>query len=370
MRPTNSALLACSLIASTLLISCGEEQPLPPPASRPVKTMLVGGVSAVDTRQFPGTVDAIQKAELAFRVDGKLKEILVKEGELVKQGQVLARLDPTDYQIVLNDRKATFATAEANYERAKKLVEKGAISRVDHDKIRADYFTAKASLDAAEQNLEYTTLKATFPGYIAKRYVENYEEVSKKQAIFMLQDLSELEISIDVPESLMIQLRKSTDAVNKGRTARKMFAVFDQIKDMEFPLTLKEVSTTADVNTSTFKVTLKMKHPNNYNILPGMTATVFAEVFADERGGEVTVNLPISAVVSDPEKNPRVWVVDQDTMTVSPRPVKADMLSSSGISVSGLDAGELVVTAGAAFLSDGMKVTLLQTGEQPAEQPE
>ena len=368
MKTGYRVVLACTVLP-LLMTACREEAPLPPPESRPVKTMVIGGVTSGDYRQFPGVVDAMQKAELSFRVEGKLKEILVKEGDMVEKGQLLARLDPTDYQIKLNDRKASYETAKANYERAKKLVEKGAISRVDHDKIRAEYATAKANLEAAEQDLKYTSLKATFPGYIAKRHVENFEEVRRKQAIFTLQDISELEIRVDVPENLMIQLRRQVEPGKTSEPRRKMYAVFDQIKDVEFPLELKEISTTADVNTRTFEATLKMKSPENYNVLPGMTATVFAELFTSEMGKTVTVDLPVTAVVADADKAATVWVVDEDTMTVSSKPVKPGMLSSNSISVSGLEVGERVVTAGAAFMREGMKVTLLQTGEQPDQRP-
>jgi RND family efflux transporter MFP subunit len=327
--------------------------------------MLVGGDIAGDFRQFPGVVDAIQRADLSFRIQGKIIEILVREGDMVDKDQLLARLDPTDYQIVLNDRKASYATATANYDRAKKLVAKDAISKVEHDKIRAAYHTAKANLDAAEQDMKYTSLKATFPGYIARRHVENFEEVRRKQTVFTLQDISELEIKVDVPETIMIQLRRAIEPGKVTQPKREMYAVFNQIKDVKFPLTTKEVSTTADPNTRTFQATLKMEHPESHNILPGMTTTVFAEVLPTERGDTVSVLLPVSAVVVDIGKDPIVWILDEDTMTVSAKPVTVGDMSTDSITVFGIDAGQRVVTAGAAFMREGMKVTLLQTGEQP-----
>ena len=352
-----------------LLTACTEEAPLPPPESRPVKTMLVGGDIAGDFRQFPGVVDAIQRADLSFRVQGKIIEILVREGDMVDKGQLLAKLDPTDYQIVLNDHKASFNTAQANYERAKTLLEKGAISKVDHDKIRAEFFTAEANLKAAEQDMKYTSLTATFPGYIARRHVENFEEVRRKQTVFTLQDVSELEIKVDVPETIMIQLRRAIEPGKVTRPKREMYAVFNQIKDVKFPLTTKEVSTTADPNTRTFQATLKMEHPKNYNVLPGMTATVFAEVLPTEGDDAVSVLLPVSAVVVETGKDPIVWILDEDTMTVSAKPVTVGDMSTDSITVFGIDAGQRVITAGAAFMREGMKVTLLQTGEQPGNQP-
>ena len=368
MKTLYRAVLASTLLP-ILLTACSEEAPLPPPESRPVKTLLIGGVSAGDFRQFPGVVDAIQKADLSFRVQGKINEILVREGDTVTQGQVLARLDPTDYRIILNDRKASYATAEANYERAKQLVAKDAISQVDHDKIRAEYHTARANLEAAEQDIKYTTLHATFPGYIARRHVENFEEVRRKQTVFTLQDISQLEIKINVPETIMIQLRKAMEPGKTREPRREMYAVFDQIKDIRFPLQLKEFSTKADPNTRTFEATLKMDHPDDYNVLPGMTTTVFAEVFASESGTKMSVQLPLSAVLSDASSKPIVWIVDDETMTVSSKPVTAGAMTTDSISVTGLELGERVVTAGAAFMREGMKVTLLQTGEQPGDQP-
>lgn len=361
-------ILACTLLP-IVLTACNEEAPLPPPESRPVKTMLIGGAAAGDFRRFPGVVDAIQKADLSFRVQGKVNEILVKEGDMVEKDQLLAKLDPTDYQIVLNDRKASFATAKANFDRAKQLVEKQAISKVEHDKIRAEYFTAKANLEAAEQDMEYTSLRATFPGYVAKRHIENFEEVRKKQKVFTLQDLTQLEIKVDVPETLMISLRRAIEPGRVDQPERELYAVFDQIKDTKFPLTLKEFSTTADVNTRTFEATFKMDHPENYNVLPGMTATVFAEILVSESSEDVSVLLPVSAVVSDTYKNPVIWVVDEKTMTVSSKPVKVGEMTKDSINVTGVDLGDRVVTAGAAFMREGKKVTLLQTGEQPDDQP-
>jgi RND family efflux transporter MFP subunit len=346
-------------ITASLLLSACEEPPKPVvAASRPVKTVVVGGSGTGDTRSFPAVVDAIQKADISFRVSGKIQKILVKEGDRVKKGQLLAELDPTDFKITLKDRQASYDTAKANYERAKKLVDKGAISKVDHDNIRAQFHTAKANLETAKQDLAYTQLKANFDGIIAKRYVENFEEVVLSRTIFSLEDVSALKIKIDVPENLMIM-------ANKDRASeRKQYAVFDNIADKKFPLSFIEATTTADPNTKTFKVTLRMDKPENYNILPGMTATVFVQLFSDEAQTSSSVVLPVSAVIADNEKQATVWVVDENSMTVKPKSVTPGLLIGDAMQVSGLTPGERVVVAGAPFLRENMKVTLLETGEQ------
>lgn len=352
--------LTTLILGTGILLSGCDEPPAPYVAeSRPVKTIVIGGASSGDIRTFPAVVDAIQKADISFRVSGKIQNIFVKEGDAVNKDQLLAELDPTDFEIQLEDRKASYKTAKANYDRAKELVEKGAISRVDHDNIRAKYFTAKANLDGAEQDLLYTKLKANFDGHIAKRHVENFEEVLASQTIFSLEDVSALKLIIDVPENLMISLKKDPPA------QRKLKASFNNIKGVEFPLSFVESTTKADTTTKTFKITLKMDAPSNYNVLPGMTATVFAEVLQNELKNDKAVTLPISAVIANNEKHASVWVVNEDTMTVSPKTVTPGSIIGNSIQVTGLAAGERVVTAGASFLRKDMKVSLLETGEQP-----
>ena len=358
MEPRKLSFAAFILALSFILSACEEPPQTYVASSRPVKTIVIGDGSTGDTRTFPAVVDAIQKADISFRVDGKVQKILVKEGDEVKKGQVLAELDPIDFDIRLNDRKASYATAKANYDRARELVEKGAISRVDHDDIRARYHTAKANLDEAKQDMLYTKLKANFDGIIAKRHVEKFEEVILSQTVFSLEDVSALKIKVDVPENLMILVK-----TNRGKP-RNLHAVFNNISNQEFPLTFVEATTKADANTKTFKVTLRMTNPEGYNVLPGMTATVFAGLFPDEYKSDTTVTLPISAVISNNEKQATVWVVDEKTMTVKSQRVQPGMMVGDTMQVDGLNLGDRVVIAGAPFLRDDMKITLLETGEQ------
>lgn len=347
------------ITASILLGACEEPQETFVAESRPVKTLLIGGHSGGDTRSFPAEVDAIQKADISFRVSGKIQKIHVREGDEVKKGQLLAELDPTDFNITLKDREASYDTAKANYDRAKDLVEKGAISRVDHDNIRAKYHTAKANLQSAKQDLAYTKLKANFDGYIAERYVENFEEIILSKKIFSLEDVSFLKILIDVPENIMIAIDK-----DRGKD-RKLYAQFDSIKNQQFPLKFREATTKANPTTKTFKITLVMEASEKYNILPGMTGTAFAEMFPYETQSEEPVTLPVSAVIADSEKQARVWVVNEKTMTVQSKSVTAGIMLGDNMLVNGLSPGERVVIAGAAFLRDDMKITLMETGEQP-----
>jgi len=112
---------------------------------------------------------------------------------------------------------------------------------------------------------------------------------------------------------------------------------------------------------------LTMQPPENYRILPGMSTTVVANIEGLERTGSDWVKLPVAAVIANLEKQDTVWVVDETSMTVSPRAVETGALTGSNVAVRGLNLGDRIVIAGAAFMREGMKVSLLETGEQAGQ---
>ncbi len=357
---TNHLRTLLSLLpAAILLFGCEKpEEPAGEPPIRPVKTMVVSAGKAGGVRQFPARIDSLNKADLAFRVPGKVQEILVTEGEEVDKGQLLARLDDTDYRIVLHDRQATFDKAQKDFQRAKKLIKEGYISRTDYDKLEAAFKSAKAALEAARQDLAYTRLQAPFAGTVAKRYVEQFEEVQPNQPVLALSDTSLLKVIFDVPENIIQTIRRS----NKSDRV-EVWASFDTLPDKRFPLQFLEVSTRADPQTQTFKVTFTMPRPEQLNVLPGMTANVTVDLTEVQRITQGQM-LPLTAVTADAALEPIVWVVDDDD-TVHAQKVKLGEMRGARIEVlEGVKDGMRVVTAGTAYLAEGMKVRLMPEKEQ------
>jgi len=137
-----------------------------------------------------------------------------------------------------------------------------------------------------------------------------------------------------------------------------------------FPLTFKEIATRADPSTQTFEATYVMEPVEGATILPGMTANVTVDFSrAVDEGMMFTV--PVTSVVGDYKLDPRVWIVDEESMTVSPKPVKIGrLLSASAEVMEGLEPGERIVTAGTPFLVEGMQVLLMPEIEQAEPRPE
>jgi RND family efflux transporter MFP subunit len=356
-------------LALSLLIGLGacakEEPPPPPPTVRPVKTVVIENPDIGGTRSFPGRIEAARRVELAFRVPGTLAELPFAEGQEVSEGDVVARLDPTDYQITFNDRKATYDRSKADFERGEKLVAQGTISRRDFDALTANFKSAEAALQAAQQDLVYTRLMAPFDGVLARRYFDNFEPVQAKEAVLALNDTSVLEVSVDIPEKMMQRVRRT----DPERKRTDVYATFPSAPGQQFPLTFKEVATRADPKTQTFEVTMTMEPPPGLTILSGMTTTVIADTtrLSGMEAERPIYNIPASAAVGNLELEPRVWIVDQEKMTVSARRVEVGSMVGDAIEVSGgLEPGDRVVVAGAAFLAEGMQVRLMPDVEQPA----
>lgn len=336
-------LAACDEVPETI-----EEPPL-----RLVRTITLSTTDRDTWQELPGVVEAARQAELSFRVSGNLENLVAKEGDLVNKDQLLAQLDDVEYSIQLNSRKAEYDKANADFKRGQSLVGSGTISRSDYENLKTQRDTSSAALAAARQNVEYTSLKAPFGGRIAKRHVENYEEIRAQQAIYMLQDLTALTVRVDVPESIMIRAQKDRNP--------EVYAVFAQFPERRFPLTLKEVSSQADAQTNTFGVSFSMSAVDNLNILPGMSVTVHARPDPERNGAKATLSIPAHAVLEDSEGR-FVYVVKpngDNRGRIERRNVSVGELSNSGLDItSGLQVGDQVVTAGMSKMSIGLEVKL------------
>jgi membrane fusion protein, multidrug efflux system len=346
------AIILISCASSILAItSCkGEKEVESTPVTRPVKTFIAGGNEGF-SRSFPGTVQATQRVNLSFRVSGPLIELPVDEGEEVTKGQLLARIDPRDYKIAVDEARAKYIEAEADYKRYKELYEREAVPLAELDVRRAKHDTAKARLEEAQANLSDTSLKAPFPGFVGAKFAQNYEYIRAQQEILSLQDVSKIEIVVDVPENIIATAREDQE---RG----ELFATFQTAPGQKFPLEIKEISAQADPRTLTYRVTLIMPQPEGINVFAGMTAQVHATGSADADEEYPKFIIPAYAVFAADDGTQRVWIIDQKDNTVHQREVKVGSVTGKeGIEIlEGIKLGEMIALTGVTALREGMKV--------------
>jgi len=345
-----AAVVTLLFIALAFTTGCSkEEEEAPKPVIKAVKIMTVQAGQDVYSMSFPGKVRAAKRSELSFKVSGPLSELPIDEGQLIKKGDVVARILPRDFQVALNEAKAREGEAEKQYRRYKELYAKKQVSKADFDRYKASRDVARVQKEDAVNALDDTTLRAPFDGVIAKRYVENFEKVQAKQAIAFLQLIDQLEILIDVPELTMARFRDQ----GKG----EIVVEFDSVAGKQYNLVVKEFSTEADPATQTYQVVLTMDQPEEANILPGMTAKVTASA-KGEQEAESIITIPALAVLNDAENNSFVWVLNPERKTVHKTLVRINRLegSSNIIIEEGLEGGETIIIAGMTKLQEGMKV--------------
>lgn len=335
------------LVISWVLIGCGQQESEPvKDIIQPAKVLVVKGSANEVSRQIPGTVRASQRVQLSFQVSGQLKHFPVKEGQKVLKGEVLGRLDDRDYRSNLNAAQADLIKSKAHFKRAEDLLVKEFISKAEYDKLKAAFDIAKSNAEKAAKALDDAELKAPFTGTIAKRYVENFQDVQAKQAVLSLQDNSQLEVVVNVSETIVSRRSADNNQLNVS-------AKFDTFPDHTFDLYVKEFSTVADPNTQTFEVVLGMKDTQGIALLPGMTAKVLAVKTNTEEASDVYL-VPYHAVVSDEDNNSFVWVVAQDGVSVTKRAITmGDLKGTRDVEITGVSSGDKVIVGGVTKMREG-----------------
>jgi len=349
MRMTKTyTVIAAVITAAIVLAGCGkkgdEEQ------VRPIKYMIVQKGDAAMQKEYSGVSKNITESQLSFRVSGMIEELPIKVGQHVTDGQTLARLDPTDYEMKAKEMEAEHVSAQADLKRYRALYEEESATKQELDDAQARADIAKAQYDLAKQELSYTVLKAPAAGQVVEKPVEVHENVMAGQIVCILETGKEMEVKVGLPEYLI-------GWVKKGDKAK---ISFKSIGDKSYEAIVTEVGVRIDEKTGTFPVTTQIvKHEGE--LRAGMVADVKFIFTPPDKDASETITVPSEALLEDPKGFRYVWVFDPDKETVSKRKVEVDQLTQGGTMIkSGLESGEIIATAGAHYLHEGQKVKLLE----------
>ncbi|MGF1685772.1 efflux RND transporter periplasmic adaptor subunit [Photobacterium japonica] len=324
----------------------------------PVAVTKVQMADAAPQLTFPAVAAAANKSSLSFRVQGEVSHISVRPGDRVKKGQLLARLDPVDYRLEVDDAQAKFNVSDSQYRRSAKLVKQGYLPQSQFDELKAQRRIAKARLDLAKLNLTFTELKAPFNGVISRVPVEQFENVQIGQPVMNLHLTNAVDVIIQAPDMIYSQ----STAVEVQDSAPGARIVLED--GTEYRARLKEFTTEPDPELGSFLVTLTMPMPKDRFILDGMAVEVRADAqkLKIYRKGEPVI--PLEAIFNEDGDdlaltNKFVWVVGSDN-TVSKRQVVTDKVVPQGVRLlKGLQADELIVVEGANRLHEGQQVRIV-----------
>lgn len=338
-------------------ISCQKkEAPQAQELPRPVKVLEIQDTGVVKVIEFPGQINAVQKSWKAFEVSGRVVQRLVKEGENIKKGQVLARLDPRDYQYAYDSAKAQHEAAEQVATRLTELSEKRAVSRQELDLAQRDLRKATAQLQQAKKALDDTELIADFDGRVAQLLIDDFTNVVAKKNVMLIQDNSRLEVIVNIPESAVaLPIKGETTALKVARTNPEV--ILSVFPDQAYPATYREASEYPDPATRTYEVKLTFSPDDNQQVRPGMTAKIRAYIPANTTPGLEGFLVPVHALISQDKNSSFLWKLDPTTMTVSKVSVTLGSTVDETTCVKGdLKNGDLIVITGVHQLQDGQEV--------------
>lgn len=335
-------------IGLCLLVSCSNK----PTESIRIQTVKLDTIKAASEQtalQFPGKVKAAKDVNLSFRVSGTINRILVDEGASVREGQLLAELDATDYQMQLDATEAEYMQIKAEAERVMTLYKEEVTSQSDNDKARYGLKQITAKYKHHQDEVAYTKLYAPFSGYIQKRLFEVHETVGAGMPVVSMIGGGMPEVEISLPAAEYIRLKEFSSYQ----------CTFDVYPGKTYPLKFISVSPKANAN-QLYTMRLQLTSGNEPVPSPGMNTMVTIFSSSDKEG---ILTVPASALLHKNEKS-YVFVFDTRKGVVKQTEVIIKHLFNDGsctICSETLQPGLPIVASGVHHIEDGEKVEPLPT---------
>jgi RND family efflux transporter MFP subunit len=339
------------VLISFFLVGC-ESQIKDPRLEDKVVSVINVKKATTQEQGFTGIVTAKVQSNLGFRVSGKIVHRFVDNGQQVKKGQVLMEIDNNDLILsivakenIVKSLEARFSLAQVDEKRYKKLLEVNATSQQSYDQAKATFDSihgelevAKAQLQIAKNEKQYSLLYADSDGTIVEILSEPGQVINAGQTVIKLAHKGQREASVDLPETIRPELNSKAQA--------KLFS-----KDERVSVQLRQLSNSADSQTRTFEARYILSG-DIANAPLGSTITVYL----DEKNDNNKIEIPLSAITNE-GNGTGVWIYNSDFSTISFRKIEIDNLTSeTALIKNGLFSEDKIVSLGAHFLHEGQKV--------------
>ncbi len=313
-----------------------EPQPIPvevaPVARRDIEASYAGTAA----------LEAPEEAQVVAKTSGVLLQLLTEEGEQVKAGEVLARIDPDRARLEVARAEATLRKLQAEFARSQELFERKLVAADAHERLRFDVASQRAAWDLAKLELSYTNVVAPISGVVAQRMVKNGNLIQLNQTMFRIVNIERLEAVLNVPERELGKLETGL-AVTLG---------VDALPGQKFEGVIDRISPVIDAATGTFRATARFEAGKG-RLKPGMFGRI--QVIYDRRSE--TLSVPRVALLEE-NADPAVFVVQEDKVIRTP--VTLGYINGEFAEVlAGLSEGDQVVTAGKVAVRDGSKVQVI-----------
>ena len=341
------SLVAISFILLGFNSLMAEDAPQEKPAL-PVQAFTVVNKVQTTSKVYPSIVKSFEEVDVTARVKGVLVEKCFKEGDFVKKGTLLYKIEPDSYLANLNMAKSEFTKAQKNYERAKSLIASKSISSQSYDDYIYQYESAKAALQQAQIQYDYTKVYAPIDGIVGMKKSDIGDLVGSDNTNTLLVTITNtnpIYVEFSLPKedvsTYLSQIRNKTAKINlliNNKTYENGVVDF--------------ISPKIDANTDTLLLRAKFENKNS-DILVGDFGKV---ELANLDLGNVQV-IPENAILKTSQGN-FVYVIDNSVAKL--KPVETGILVKNGIVIkSGLNENDQVVTTNIMKLKPDTKVQIV-----------
>lgn len=331
-------------IIATALTACGSKE-IKQPQTTPVKVSVLQVQKSDIARElvYSGTIEPDNTAEIGFAVSGVVNNIAVEEGQLVKQGQLLASLDATEYSNALAIANAGLDQAEDMYTRLNTLYEKGSLPAKDYIEIKTKLAQAKANKLISAKHIADSRLYAPITGIITARRIERGSAAAPGVPAFTIIKTDMVYAKVTVPES-------EVGALKQGGSAMVFIPSLNDSATGKITI----INPQADASSRTYSVKIKLNNQQG-RLLPGMLAAINLHT-----GSTVSaLTIPATSVVRDADDITYVFIANAQHKAVRKRITVGALTGKNDVVVTaGLNGGEQVVTAGHSNLKDGTAISL------------
>ena len=294
------------------------------------------------------TLEAEHDAEVVAKVNGVVEQLFVEEGQRVKAGQIMAKIDDDRLRLEVDRAEANLAKLEQEYRRNKQLHEKQLVSAEAYERLTFEMDAMRAELALARLQLDYTEIRAPFDGIVAKRHVKLGNMLEQNAPAFRVTTYDPLIAKLYVPER----------ELNKLASEQYAELRVDALPGQKFAGVVDRVSPVIDAETGTFSVTISVSDTDG-KLKPGMFGRV--SIIYDRH--EDAVLVPRSAVVTEDAKSTIFVVRDGHAQR---QIVKTGYTNNGSIEIiEGIESGDQVITVGQNSLKDGARVAITNSDSMP-----
>ncbi|MCE5204658.1 MAG: efflux RND transporter periplasmic adaptor subunit [Porphyromonadaceae bacterium] len=340
----------CCFLMIGMHVSCSSRTENKENANVRVKVQKIGYSNTVYTREYVGTVESENSVNISFLTMGNIEQMTVQEGEFVKKGQLLAKLNANSAENLHDIAMATLNRARDGYDRLSTLHENKSLPEVQYVEVKTALEQAESAEKIARKNLEDCNLYAPSSGVVGKRYVETGANIMPGIPVYLLMNINPVKVKIAIPES----------EISSVRIGEKSQIEVTALNNRRYEGRVIEKGVTAHPISHTYDIKVHIEN-KDHQLLPGMVCKAYlTNDGGSENGPGKKIVVPLKSVQLDHSGKHFVWLIDKDGKAFH-REVTIGGFSGNGVTVTGgLHKGDILVTEGYQNVSPGTIVEVVK----------